>query len=241
MCACFLGISFHRNTNRNRRKKSGPCGKERALDFGFIDEITSSLKLFFSSYKTCWPRFQNEWSWKQNKAEQNNALAQACFFLEDSLSSIYGHSAFTFPCGHSELTLPHSLTCLSLFFGVVGMAIIFSSEVCVFQSDKAKQPSAPISFLCVGRVVMHVATTFGNVTVFILFHLRLLLPKVGALSLGGLVPAKSHIQWHTLVCHLRTLICIYKLHSWKINLIDFLFSKCLCQNEHKVLPHLPDP
>lgn len=108
----------------------------------------------------------------------------------------------------------------------------------VWQSQEAL---CPISFLCVGRVVMRVATTFGNVTVFILFHVWLLLPKVGALSLGGLVPAKSHIKWHTLVCHLRTLIYIYKLHSWKINLIDFLFSKCLCQNEHKIVPHLPNP
>lgn len=60
---------------------------------------------------------------------------------------------------------------------------------------------------------MRVATTFRNVTVFMFFHLWLLLPKVGALSLGRLVPAKSHILGHTLVCHLRTLIYIYKLHS----------------------------
>lgn len=77
-------------------KNLAHVGKERTLDFVFIDKITSSFKLFFSSYKTCWTRFQNEWSWKQNKAEQNNALAQACFFLENSRSLIYGQ-CFHFP------------------------------------------------------------------------------------------------------------------------------------------------
>lgn len=77
---------------------------------------------------------------------------------------------------------------------MAGMSIIVPSEVCVFQSEKAEKPSVPISFLCVGRVFRYVATTFRNVTVLMLFHLWLLLLRVGALSLGGFVPAKSHIK-----------------------------------------------
>lgn len=88
------------------------------------------------------------------------------------------------------------------------VCLIFPSEVCIFQ------PEARFSHLlsmCRGGSQVWLSHTV---------HLCLPLLQVSALSLGVLVPTKSHIKWH-FICHPRTLVYIYKLHSWRINLTDF--------------------
>lgn len=128
----------------------------------------------------------------ENKAKPNDASAQTSFFLENPLSSAYGNGDFILPCCHEKFALPQLLTFLvrnDHHFPFRGLCLPFG-----------KSQEAPFSDLlsCVGRVSWHVVTAFRNVTVFMLFNLLLLLLKVGALSLGGLMPAKSHIKWHTL-------------------------------------------
>lgn len=68
------------------------------------------------------------------------------------------------------------------------------SKVCVFQPEKAKKPRFLISFVCVGRVFQPVAPASRNMSVFPFSHVWLLMAKVGVLSLGSLLPAKSHIK-----------------------------------------------